>query len=154
MVEVEELRSRFLNLEFDRKGFVITPEQTVAVARAYGETRPEFVDPDHEDFEVCLPVLASLASGRRLPIDFPAIGGISMDGGKAVELLQPVRPGIPLTGLTHLHDIYAKSGRSGRMIFLVSRMQVYDDAKTHLASLDARQVIRERNEATAAGAES
>ena len=91
-------------------------------------------------------MLASLASGRRLPIDFPALGGISMDGGKSVNSLAPVRPGVKLTGRTHLHDIYAKSGRSGRMVFLVSRMQLYDSEGNHLASTDSRQVIREKPE--------
>ena len=67
-----------------------------------------------------------------------------MDGGKAVECIAPVKPGIQLTGRTHLHDIYAKSGRSGRMIFLVSRMELYDDDGEHLATTDSRQVIREK----------
>ena len=39
-----------------------------------------------------------------------------------------VRAGEPLSGRTHLHDIYDKSGRSGRMIFLVSRMELFDKA--------------------------
>lgn len=151
MLEVEALRSRFLNLEFDRRGFVISPEQTLAVAKSYGETRPELLDPGHADFQVCLPLLASLASGRRLPIDFPRTGGISMDGGKALEIFQPVRPGSSLTGRTHLHDIYAKSGRSGRMIFLVSRMQLYSQAGEHLVNIDARQVIREKEAAKGEG---
>jgi hypothetical protein len=144
MVDIEELKSKFLDLEFDRTGFIIESDKCVAVASAYGETRPEFVDRAHPDFQVCLPVLASLASGRRLPIDFPSLGGISMDGGKAVTSFAPVRPGTQLSGRTHLHDIYAKSGRSGRMVFLVSRMELYDDKGTHLANTDSRQVIREK----------
>ena len=144
MENIDELRSKFLDLEFDRTGFVIEAEQTAAVAKAYGETRPEFIDSSHRDFQVCPSVLASLASGRRLPIDFPSLGGISMDGGKAVTCIEPVRTGVQLTGRTHLHDIYAKSGRTGRMIFLTSRMQLYDDKGTHLASTDSSQVIREK----------
>jgi|TARA_Y100000310_G_scaffold214131_1_gene215108 hypothetical protein len=145
MVDIEELRSKFLDLEFDRTGFVIDPEQSVAVANAYGEVRPEYTDPSHPNFQACISILASLASGRRLPIDFPSLGGISMDGGKAVTSIEPVRPGEQLTGRTHLHDIYAKSGRSGRMIFLVSRLQLYNQSGTHLATTDSRQVIRERS---------
>ena len=103
MEDIDELRSRFLDLEFDRTGFVVEADQTASVAKAYGETRAEFIDPSHEDFQVCPSVLASLASGRRLPIDFPSLGGISMDGGKAVTCIEPVRPGIQLTGRTHLH---------------------------------------------------
>ena len=144
MVDIEDLRTRFLDLEFDRTGFVIDADQSATVAAASGEEKPEYIDTKHSNFQACAPILASLASGRRLPIDFPSLGGISMDGCKAVECLLPVRPGIQLTGKTHLHDIYAKSGRSGRMIFLVSRMELFDQEGTHLATTDSRQVIRER----------
>jgi acyl dehydratase len=111
-----------------------------------GETRPEFVDPSRDDFHATPAFLASLAAGRRLPIDFPSLGGIPMDGGKAVTCLKPVKPGVPLTGRTHLHDIYAKQGRSGRMVFLVARMEIFDQAGTHLATSDSRMVIREKPE--------
>jgi hypothetical protein len=50
-----------------------------------------------------------------------------------------------LTGRTRLHDIYTKSGRSGRMIFLVSRMELFDEDGNHLASTDSRQVVREKS---------
>ena len=48
-----------------------------------------------------------------------------------------------LTGRSHLHDIYTKTGRSGRMVFLVTRMELYD-GDTHVANADTRTVIRER----------
>ena len=96
-VDIDELKSRFLNLEFD------------------------------------------------MPIDFPKLGGIPMDGGKAVTSIGPVRPGQPLTGRTHLHDIYDKSGRSGRMIFMVSRMEIFSAEGEHVATSDSRMVIRERS---------
>lgn len=67
-----------------------------------------------------------------------------MDGGKAVECFAPVRAGIPLTGRTHLHDIYDKKGRSGRMIFIVVRLELFDDSDVHLATTDSRMVIREK----------
>jgi hypothetical protein len=111
-----------------------------------GETRPEFTDPEHPDFQATPAYIASLAAGRHLPLDFPSLGGIPMDGGKAVTCLKPVRPGIPLTGNTHLHDIYAKSGRSGRMVFVVSRMELHDPDGEHIATSDSRMVIRERPE--------
>jgi hypothetical protein len=49
-----------------------------------------------------------------------------------------------LTGRSHLHDIYTKSGRSGRMVFFVIRMEISDPAGTRLASADTSVVIRER----------
>lgn len=144
MVDIDELKSKFLNLEFDRTGFQIDPEAAVTVAKASGETRPEYINPDHPDFQATPNMIGSLASGRHLPIDFPRLGGIPMDGGKAVQRFKPVRPGVPITGRTHLHEIYDKSGRSGRMVFIVARMEIYDEDGNHLATSDSRHVIRER----------
>jgi acyl dehydratase len=144
-VDIEELKSKYLDLEFDRKDFVLDPEKVVTVARMSGESLPQFCDPTHPDFQAPPAFIASLAAGRHLPIDFPNLGGIPMDGGKAVTCIKPVRPGEPLTGRTHLHDIYDKSGRSGRMIFLVSRMEIFDAAGEHVATSDSRMVVRERS---------
>jgi hypothetical protein len=144
MLDIEELKSKFLNLEFDRKDFVLDAAKVAAVARLTGEPRPEYTDPAHPEFQASPAYIASLAAGRHLPIDFPRLGGIPMDGGKAVTCIRPVPVGVPLTGRTHLHEIYDKSGRSGRMIFLVSRMELYASDGTHLATNDARMVIREK----------
>jgi hypothetical protein len=144
VVDIEDLKARFLNLEFDRTGFEVDPDAAVTVARVSGETRPEYTDPAHPDFQATPAVIGSLVSGRHLPIDFPKLGGIPMDGGKAVRCYKPVRPGVPIDGVTHLHEIYDKHGRSGRMVFIVSRMELYDAEGTHLATSDSRMVIRER----------
>jgi len=147
MLDIDDLKARFLNLEFDSKDFVIDRDNALTVARMTGETLPEFIDPGHTDFQATPAIIASLASGRRLPINFPELGGIPMDGGKAVTSLAPVRVGQPLNGRTHLHDIYAKSGRSGRMVFLVSRMEIRDSSGQHVATSDSSMVIRERPQA-------
>ena len=144
VIDIEELKEKFLNLEFDTKDFELDADRIVTVAKMSGETLPEFTDPEHPDFQAPPAFIASLAAGRHLPIEFPKLGGIPMDGGKAVTCLRPVRVGQPLTGRTHLHDIYDKSGRSGRMIFLVSRMEIFDAAGTHVATSDSRMVIREK----------
>ena len=144
MVNIDDLKADFLNTEFDSRDFVLSRDDLVTAATSSGETRPEFTDPEHPDFQATPAFLCSLGSGRHLPIDFPALGGVPMDGGKAVECFAPVRPDTPLTGRTHLHDIYDKKGRSGRMIFIVVRMEVYNDAGEHLATTDSRRVIREK----------
>ena len=144
MLDVDELRERFLNLQFDTKSFEIDLDKAAAAARLAGEQRDQFTDPSHADFEVLPAFLASFASGRRLPIDFPSLGGISMDGGKAVTSVQPVRADTELTGNTHLHEIYDKSGRSGRMIFIVARTELVDQHGSLCAIIDGRQVVREK----------
>jgi hypothetical protein len=142
--DLEELKAQFLNTDFDSKTFNLDPEKLVSVATLSGETRAQFTDPEHPDFQAAPAYLCSLASGRHLPIDFPRLGGIPMDGGKAVEIHAPVRSGQPLTGRTHLHEIYDKKGRSGRMILIVARLELYDDQEKHLASADSTMVIREK----------
>ena len=146
MIDIEALKSHFLNQDFDATEFVLDADAIVSVARATGETRAMYTDPEDADFQAPPAFLCSLASGRHLPIDFPALGGIPMDGGKAVTCHAPVRPGVKLIGRTHLHDIYDKKGRSGRMILIVARMELYDTDETHLASADSRMIIREKSD--------
>lgn len=144
MVDIEALKERFLNLEFDTREFRLDPQRLSVVASMSGETQPRYCDPDHPEFQASPAYLASLAAGRHLPIDFPRLGGIPMDGGKAVTCLAPVKANTPLTGRTHLHDIYDKQGRSGRMLFMVSRMELFNEAGTQLAINDSRMVVREK----------
>ncbi len=142
--DIEAVRKKFLNLNFDEKTFPIDPEVTIEYARLCGETADRYLDRNHPDFQAPPTYVASLSGRRALPPDFPRFG-IGMDAGKGVECLQPVRPGQTLTGKTHLHDIYTKTGRSGRMIFVVTRLEFYDEQGQHLANSDSRMVMREKN---------
>lgn len=144
MVDIDDLKDRFLNMEFDTKGFKLDPERATKIALAIGNEQPCYTDPKHPELQATHALLASLASGRRLPIEFPKLGGMVVDGGKAVTLMAPVPVGLELTGRTHLHDIYDKTGRSGRMVFLVARMEIYGPDETQLAITDSRMVIREK----------
>ena len=49
--DVEELKSKFLNLEFDTKDFVLDAGKLAAVAGASGETREKYLDTGHPDFQ-------------------------------------------------------------------------------------------------------
>jgi hypothetical protein len=142
--DIEELREKYLNQDFDEKVFDINPEVTCQYARLCGETAERFTNPDHEDFQAPPTYIASLSGRRSLPKDFPRLG-IGMDAGKGVECFKPVRPGQTLTGRTHLHDIYTKTGRSGRMIFMVSRIEFFDAEGAHVANADSRVVMREKS---------
>ena len=144
MEDIAELREKYLNHDFDENPFEVDAAKTVEFARLCGETAARFLDKDHPDFQAPPTYICSLMGGRTTPEDFPRFG-IGMDAGKGVERLKPIRPGVPLTGRTHLHDIYEKTGRSGRMVFLVSRIEFYDPEGVHVANSDTRIVMRERS---------
>lgn len=143
--DIEAIREKFLDQEFDEKTFHVDPEVTIEYARLCGETADRFLDRNHPDFQASPTYLASLSGRRALPKDFPRFG-LGMDAGKGVECLHPVRPGSTLTGRTHLHDVYTKTGRSGRMVFVVSRLEFFDEDGLHLANSDSRSVMREKKD--------
>ena len=142
--DIRELRERFLNREFDEVTFDIDGARFAEYAKVCGETAPRFTDPDHPNFQAPPTFVSTLVGGRSMPPDFPNLGGMGMDAGKGVEWKAPVRAGARLTGRSHLHDIYTKTGRSGRMVFLVTRMELRDEQGAHIANADTRTVIREK----------
>ncbi|MEZ5557538.1 MAG: MaoC family dehydratase N-terminal domain-containing protein [Pseudomonadales bacterium] len=142
--DIEALRAQYLNVDFDEQHFELGAEQIVDFARACGETAPRYTDPSHPDFQAPPTFPTSFHAGRRLPEGFPTLPGLGMDAGKAVAPKAPIRPGVKLTGRTHLHDLYVKTGRSGKMTFMVTRMEIYDPDEVQLATADTRIVIRER----------
>ncbi len=142
--DIDELRERFLNEVFDEQIFELSPSQIVDFAAACGEQAPRFTDPADPDFQAPPTFPSSFRPGQRFPEGFPTLPGLGMDAGKAVAPRMPIRPGVPLTVRSHLHDVYAKTGRSGRMTFMVTRMEVYDPNEVLLASADSRIVVREK----------
>ena len=143
-MEIEELKTRFLNKDFDEREFPVRAEAMVDFAQAVGETAAHYTDASHPDFRA-VPTFSARFHGRRmLPEDFPRLGGIPLDAGKAVIPQAPIRAGVTLTGRSHLHEVYEKTGRSGRMIFLVARMEVRAPDNTLVSIVDSRMVIREK----------
>lgn len=143
-MDIEALKTQFLNREFDERTFDVTADAIVTFATACGETQPRYTDPSHPDFQAPPTFASQFTGGRQLPEDYPRFGGIGMDAGKAIEPKKPIRPGTRLTGKSHLHDIYTKTGRSGTMVFTVLRMEFYDEAGENVATADTRMVVRER----------
>jgi len=142
-IDIAALRAEFLEHEFDAKEFEVKAEAIVEFARACGERAPRYLDPEHPDFQAPPTFTSGLMTNRQVPEAFPKIDGLSLNAGKSMELLAPIRPGW-VTGRSRLQDLYDKTGRSGRMVFVVSRMAFYDAEGTLLALSDSRQVIREK----------
>ncbi|MCH9671747.1 MAG: MaoC family dehydratase N-terminal domain-containing protein [Gammaproteobacteria bacterium] len=147
MDDIEQLKEQYVGHEFDAKTFSIDAEKLAEFARTCGEVAPRYTDPADPDFQACPTFSSSLMAGRNMPEGFPMFGGIALDGGKEVVPIKPIRPGVDLVGRSHVHDVYAKTGRSGRMIFVVSRMEFFDPDGQQMATADTRLVIKEKQPA-------
>ena len=141
--DIETVREKYLNQQFDETEFFVDPAKTIEYAKLCGETASRFLDPEDPDFQAPANWVTSLSGRRMLPGDFPKFG-IGMDAGKGVECFEPVRPGTKLIGKSHIHDVYSKTGRSGRMIFVVMRIEFFDQNGIHVANADSRSVQREK----------
>ena len=123
-----------LELEYDRSlygvehragPFPVTGELIQSFARGTGETNSIFTD-----------VEAALEAGHRgliapptlctifvRQIQLPSInlnfGKNSMHAGQRVQALAPIIAGDELNASSHLKDVYAKTGRTGTMVFVV-----------------------------------
>jgi hypothetical protein len=145
-LDIDQLKTAFLGRVFDEQAFVLRAEDIAQYARTCGEQAPRFTDRSDPDFQAPPTMATSLQPAKRMPDGFPKIAGLGMDAGKACAVMKPIRPDVPLTGKSHMHDIYTKTGRSGRMVFFVIRMDLYDADGDHLAWADTSVVIRERPE--------
>ncbi|MEM9623795.1 MAG: MaoC family dehydratase N-terminal domain-containing protein [Pseudomonadota bacterium] len=143
-IDVEALREQFLNIVFDEYELTLDAIKLADYARSCGETAEKFTNPDHADFQAPPTIASSFQPRKRYPDGFPTFKGLGMDAGKAVAPDKPMRAGIPITAKTHMHDIYTKTGRSGRMVFFVNRMEFSDPDGVLLGSADTSIVIREK----------
>jgi len=125
--------------EFDRTVFApVTKEAIVEYASTSGEPAPN-------DVTAPPTFVVRLRGHRWMPENMPKnLGRAGFDAGKDIEFGAPVRVGDVLTAVSSVHDIYEKTGRTGRMIFLVSRMELYDSEQVLVSIIDSRLVIRER----------
>ncbi len=142
-MNAEELKAKFTGYVFDEIELDAKTESLVGFATACGETQPKFTDPKDADFQAVPNYLTRIHGARAMPEDFPVDMHRCFDAGKAVEFHAPVRQGDKIQGRSEIADIYEKSGRSGSMLFIVHRMNFYNQSGDHLATVDWRLVQRE-----------
>jgi len=143
-IDVAALRDQFLGKVFDEYVFTLDAKKLVQYAKSCGETASKYTDPNDPDFQAPPTIASSFNPRQDYPDNFPSFEGLGMDAGKSVELERPMRAGEEITATTALHDIYTKSGRSGRMVFFVNRMTMKNPKGDILGSSDTSVVIREK----------
>ncbi len=139
--ELQAARDTWVGVEFDLATFTADESKMLAWANACGETDPRFTDPSHPDFQAHPTFTSHFVSRRVLPENFPKIGGPNgIDGGKAVVVHRPIRPGDVLRASTTIADIYDKTGRSGTMVFIVQRMSFFNHQDEPVSTVDWKMI--------------
>ena len=123
-----------MELEYDRSlygkehlagPFEVTKELIQSFTRGVGETSPVFTDEDAARAAgysglVAPPTLCTVLVHR---VSLPSInlkfGKMQVHAGQRVQPRAPIVAGDQVTASSHLKDVYAKTGRSGIMVFIV-----------------------------------
>lgn len=72
------------------------------------------------------------------------LGGF--DAGKDIRFGVPIRPGDVIHTRNILHEVYEKTGRTGTMVFVVSRQTMTNQRGEMVAMIDSRFMLRPKGE--------
>ena len=104
----------------------VSKEQMIAYAKAVGETNPLYLDEEAANAGPYGTIIApplfynmlNLQPGLDPKVKFGTSG---FDAGQHAEFLEPIRAGDTISAKTQVADVYAKTGRTGTMVFTVRR---------------------------------
>ena len=137
-----------LGVEHAAGTFHITKELILAYAGIIGETNPIYVDEEEAIKSeygglIASPTLCNLFTS---PMDHPDINleaaGAGFHAGQALESIETVRPGDTLEAMTKLKEVYAKTGRSGTMVFVVWETTFVNQDQVKVAAVQESFVRR------------
>ncbi len=122
--ELEYDRS-LLGVEHDAGTFEVSAEKIKAYCHAIGETNPVYTDEKaakaagHPSVAAPPAMCGLFVRGFGRPDIKIKFGRTSFHAGEVIENLAPVHAGDTLKATTSLKEVYAKTGRSGTMVFVV-----------------------------------
>ncbi len=141
--DLSVLNKSLVGQEFERSvSGSIEADQIIGYARASGETDPKYLE-DGPDLVAPPTFPITLRRERWVPEGIPA--GLmyrGMDAGKDIEFGVPVRVGDTLRGVGSVHDVYEKTGRTGRLVFLVLRQVITNQRDEMVAVVDQKMMFR------------
>ena len=114
-----------LGVEHPIGSFHVTREMILEFSKSTGETHPLYIDEakatasEHGSL-IAPPTFCNIfTAGFTRPDIKLAFGDLTLFASQAIENLSPIKPGDTLEVNTKLKEVYAKTGRSGMMVFAV-----------------------------------
>jgi len=110
-----------LGVEHSIGSFRVSRDMITGFARSTGETKSIYLDDtENSDDLVAPPTICNIfVNGMGRPDIKLEFGDMSFFAGQSIECKKDVRPGDTLNASTRLDNVYAKTGRSGKMVFAV-----------------------------------
>jgi acyl dehydratase len=133
--------------------FSVTSRMIRDFAETTGETSPLYLDEAAAAESVyggmiAPPTLCNIfINGMTRPDIKLEFGDIGFFAGQAIENLAPIRPGDTLEARTKLKEVYAKTGRSGKMVFAVWESSFTNQKDETVALVQESFVRRNRGSA-------
>ena len=139
-----------LGVDHEVGSFQVTTEMIVRFARSTGETNPLYLDEEagrkskHGSI-IAPPTFCNMfVNGATRPDIKLEFGEVSLFAGQSIECLRVVRPGDTLNAKSRLKDVYAKTGRSGKMVFQVWETSIANQSSETVALVQESFVARNR----------
>ncbi len=138
----------FLDKEFPVGSFEISKQMILDFSQAAGEVNPIYVDEERAAMSeyggiIAPPTFCNLfINGNEKPDIKLEFGDIGFFAGQSIESLAPIRPGDTLDATSRLKEVYAKTGRSGKMVFAVWETRFANQDGETVALVDESYVRR------------
>jgi acyl dehydratase len=136
-----------VGVEVETGRFEVTKDHILSFCEALDDTNPLFTDDEAAKSGPYGSVVAppafytSIRTGGGLDPKL-RYGNLQLNAGQHWEYRAPVRPGDVITATSKVHDIYEKTGRTGRMVFLVRRTTYTNQDGETVAISDGSIVYR------------
>jgi len=120
-----------LGVEFEVGTTTVTKEGILEFVAALGETNPLFTDEEYAKAHgyrglVAPPTYYTMIRTSALPDPKVQFGTTQFNAGQHCEFGEPICAGDTISVKAVVSDVYAKTGRTGTMVFTV-RKQYYDN---------------------------
>jgi hypothetical protein len=133
---VVEFDRSILGKEFVLGTFQVTADMITTFARAVGETDPAYL-------LIAPPIFYDVFRGDQIPDPQVKFGKVGFNAGQRCEFRAPIRPGDTITMKTRITDVYEKTGRTGKMVFIVRETAYENQRRETVAVVEQSQVRRE-----------
>jgi acyl dehydratase len=149
-----------IGVENEMGSFEVTKEAIQNFCKAIGETNPLFTDEDAAKSgpygSIVAPptfyAVARIQGGGRNLDPKVTLGGTPIgelkdyrgfNAGQHCTFYMPMKPGDTITAKNQVADVYEKTGRTGRMVFVVRRTTYYNQHGEKVAAVDQSMVNRQ-----------